>query len=68
VLAEGVEAEAEALGDILLATAVEEDGTQGLVEALGRVGGVEEERATRGVVHNRVPGVNHFGGETASAG
>ena len=60
VLAEGVEAQSEALGDILLATAVEEDGAQGLVEALRRVGGVEEERATRGVVHNQVPGCESF--------
>jgi hypothetical protein len=68
VLAEGVEAEPEVLSDVLLAGAVEEDGTQGLVEALGRVGGVEEERATRRAVHNRSPGVNHFGGQTAPAG
>jgi hypothetical protein len=56
LLAEGGEAVAEALGDDLLATAIDEDSAEGLVEALGIVGGLEEEKATRGVVHTSVPG------------
>jgi len=54
--AEGVEAVAEAFGGVLLATAIDEDGAEGLVEALGVVGGLEEEEATRGVVPADVPG------------
>jgi hypothetical protein len=60
LLAEGVDAESEALGDVLLAAAVDEDGAQGLVEALGRVRGLEEEEAARCVVHNDVPGYESF--------
>jgi hypothetical protein len=40
LLAEGGEAEAEAVGDILLAAAIDEDGMQGLVEPLGIAGGL----------------------------
>jgi hypothetical protein len=56
LLAEGGEAEAEAVGDVLLAAAIDEDGMQGLVEPLGIAGGLEEEEATRCVVHNGLPG------------
>jgi len=67
LLAEGIEAEAEALGDVLLAAVVEEDGAEGLVEALGVVGGLGEEEATRHVVHNGTPGCESFGGPIAAA-
>jgi hypothetical protein len=60
LLAEGGEAEAEAVGDVLLAAAIDEDGMQGLVEPLGIAGGLEEEAATRGVVHNGLPGCESF--------
>src|SRR5262249_32091436 len=46
---------AEAVGDILLATALDADGAEGLVEALGGGAGLEEEAAVRGVVHRGVP-------------
>lgn len=55
LLAKGSKAEAEAFGDVLLPAAVEENSTQGFVEALGIVGRVEEETATRGVIHGTVP-------------
>ncbi len=55
LLAEGIETEAEAFRDVLLATAIDEDGTEGFVEALGVVSGLEEEKAIRGVVHGFVP-------------
>jgi hypothetical protein len=60
LLAEGGEAEAEAVGDVLLAAAIDEDGVQGLVEALGLAGGLKEEEATRCVVHNGLPGCESF--------
>src|SRR5947207_10588328 len=60
LLAEGVEAEAEALGGILLTAAIDEDGVQGFVEALGIAGGLEEEEATKCVVHNDLPGCEPF--------
>jgi hypothetical protein len=52
-LAKGVVVVAEALGGILLAVAVDEDGTQGFVLALRGAGGLKEEAAAGGVVHNR---------------
>jgi uncharacterized protein YidB (DUF937 family) len=52
LLAEGVEAEPEALGGILLTAAIDEDGVQGFVEALRSAGGLDEEEATKCVVHN----------------
>jgi hypothetical protein len=60
LLAEGSEAEAEAVSDVLLAAAIDEDGVQGLVEALGLAGGLEEEKATSCVVHNGLPGCESF--------
>jgi hypothetical protein len=56
-LAKGVVVVAEALGHVLLAAAVNEDGTQGLVLALRGTGGLQEEAAARCVVHNRSPPV-----------
>jgi hypothetical protein len=64
LLAEGSEGIAEALGDILLTAAIDEDGVQGLVEALGIIGGLEEEKASGCVVHNGLPGVSHFVGKS----
>jgi hypothetical protein len=52
-LAEGVVVVAEALGDVLLAAVVDEDGAQGLVLALRGAGRLEEEAAAGCVVHNR---------------
>jgi len=37
LLAEGVEAVAEAFGHVLLAAAIDEDGAEGFIEALGVV-------------------------------
>src|SRR5258708_37030882 len=56
LLAEGVEAEAEAFGHVLLAAAVDEDGAEGFVETLGVARGLKEEEATRGVVHAGLTG------------
>jgi hypothetical protein len=51
LLAESGVVVAEAGSDILLAATIDDDGTEGFVEAL-RVGGrLEEEAAVRGVVH-----------------
>lgn len=55
LLAEGIEAEAEALGGILLTAAIDEDGVQRFVEALRGAGGLDEEEATKCVVHNDLP-------------
>jgi hypothetical protein len=52
-LAKSVIVVAKALGDVLLAAAVEEDGAQGLVLALRSASGLKEEAAARCVVHNR---------------
>ena len=60
LLAEGGKAEAEAVGHVLLAAAIDEDGVQGLVEPLGIAGGVKEEEATSCVVHNGLPGCESF--------
>ena len=60
LLAEGGEAEAEAIGHVHLAAAIDEDGVQGLVEPLGLAGGLEEEEATRCIVHNGLPGCESF--------
>jgi hypothetical protein len=61
LLAEGVEVVAEAVGDVLLAAALDEDGAERLVEALGVVGGLLEEEATSGIVHGSIPGVRDYG-------
>jgi hypothetical protein len=55
LLAEGIKTEAEAFRDVLLATAIDEDSAEGFVEALRIASGLEEEKATRGVVHGIVP-------------
>src|SRR5262249_53274345 len=55
LLAEGVVAEAEAFGDVLLASAIDEDGAERLVETLRVVCGLEEEKATSGIVHGGIP-------------
>ncbi len=60
LLSEGVKAKAEAFSDLLLRAAFDEDGTQGLVEALGLVRRFKEETATKGVVHNGFPGCESF--------
>jgi hypothetical protein len=60
LLAEGGEAEAEAIRHVFLAAAIDEDGMQGLVQALGIAGGLKEEEATRCVVHNGLPGCESF--------
>jgi hypothetical protein len=44
---------AELPGDLLLRTAVEEHGTEGLVTAVIRLRGPGEELPVRGVVHHR---------------
>jgi hypothetical protein len=54
-LAEGIEAEAEAPGGILPTAAIDEDGVPCFVEALRVAGGLEEEEATKCVVHNDLP-------------
>ena len=46
---------AELLGDLLLRTAVEGHGTEGLVTAVIRLRGPGEELPVRGVVHHRSP-------------
>jgi hypothetical protein len=48
---------AEALGHVVLAAAVGEDGTQRLVLPLGRARRLAEEAAIRGIVHRQTPGV-----------
>jgi hypothetical protein len=60
LLAEGVEAEAETLGDILLRAAIDENGAKGFVEALAIAWRLDEEEATRGVVHNGIPRCESF--------
>jgi hypothetical protein len=50
-LTEGSRGVTEALGDILLAAVIDEDGAQSLVLTLERAGGLEEEEATRSIVH-----------------
>jgi hypothetical protein len=60
LLAEGSEGVAEALGDNLLTAAIDEDGVQGFVEALGSTGGLEEEKASGCVVHNGLLGCESF--------
>jgi hypothetical protein len=60
LLAEGVEGVAEAFGNVLLTATIDEDGPQGFVEALTAAGGLEEETATRCVVHNGFPGCESF--------
>jgi hypothetical protein len=60
LLAEGIEAQAERFGRVLLATAIDEDRAEGFVEALGVVGGLQEEKATRVVVHASVSGCEEF--------
>jgi hypothetical protein len=52
-LPQGAVAVAELLGDLLLRTAVEEYGAEGLITAVIRLGGPGEELPVRGVVHNR---------------
>ena len=66
LLAEGVEAEAEALGRVFLAAAINEDGAEGLVQALGVAGGLEEEKATKGVVHAHIPACEALSSEGSS--
>jgi hypothetical protein len=60
VLAEGSETIAEAFGNVLLPTAIDEDGPESFVEALGIGRGLEEEKATRIVVHASVPECEAF--------
>jgi hypothetical protein len=64
LLAEGVEGVAETLGDLLLPGAIDKDGVQGFVEALGLMSGLEEEKASGCVVHNGLGDVSHFGDES----
>jgi hypothetical protein len=52
VLAKSSIAVTEAFGDILLPTAIDKNGAEGFVESLGITGGLEEEKATRMVVHS----------------
>jgi hypothetical protein len=54
-LAEGGVVVAEAFGYVLLAAALDTDGAEGLVEALGVGAGLQEEEAARGVVHQGGP-------------
>src|SRR5262249_39711142 len=54
-LAEGIVVVAEALGHVLLAAAVEEDGAQGLVLALRGGGGLQEEAAAGCTAHSGRP-------------
>src|SRR5207249_2659046 len=56
LLTEGGVVVAEAVGDVLLPAAVDEDGAESLVEALGVSVGLKEETAGRGVVHHGSPG------------
>lgn len=60
LLAEGVEGVTELLGDIFLATSLDEDGTKGFVEALRIARRLEKEKATRCVVHNSFPRCESF--------
>ena len=55
LLTEGIEAEAETRGDILLTSTVDEHGAEGFVEALGIACRLPEEEAARCVVHNGIP-------------
>jgi hypothetical protein len=57
VLAKGGVAIAEAFGNVLLAAALDTDGAEGLVQALGVGSRLEEEAASRGVVHPGAPSV-----------
>jgi hypothetical protein len=59
-LAEGVVGVAEAVGDVLLGQAVEEDGAEGFVLSLGGTGGPLEEELAEGVVHVRGSGCEVF--------
>jgi hypothetical protein len=61
LLAEGVAGVACGLGDIFLTAAIDEDGAQRIVEALGSIRGLEEEQASRCVVHNGLRGCESFG-------
>jgi hypothetical protein len=60
LLAEGIEGVAKALGDILLTAAIDKDGMQSLVETLGSMGGLEEEKASGCIVHNGLPVCESF--------
>ena len=60
LLAEGIAGIAEALSDLLLTRAIDKDGVQGFVEPLGLMGGLEEEKASGGVVHNGLRGCESF--------
>jgi hypothetical protein len=51
-LAEGGIIVAEAFGDVLEAAAINEDGAEGFVLALLGAGGLDEEAAAEGIVHN----------------
>jgi hypothetical protein len=66
LLAEGSEVEAEAFGNILLAAVLDEDGTEGFVEALGLAGGLQEEKTARGVIHGGIPGCEPFWSRNSS--
>lgn len=60
LLTEGVEAEAEPLGRILLTAAIDENGAEGFVEELEIAWRLLEEEAARGVVHNGIPRCESF--------
>jgi hypothetical protein len=55
LLAEGGVTVTEAVGDVLLATAIDDDGAEGFVEALEVGNGLEEEATSQGVVHEGAP-------------
>jgi hypothetical protein len=61
-LAEGGVVVAKAVGDVLLAAALDDDGAEGLVEALGVGSRLKKEVAGSGVVHGGVPGCDSWAG------
>ena len=65
-LAEGAVGVAEAAGGLLLGEAGEEDGAEGLVLALQGTGGLSEEAAAKGVVHNGWPECEAIRGDGAA--
>jgi hypothetical protein len=76
--AERVVGVAELLGDVARGSALDEDGTEGLVLAMEGLGGFEEEAAVIGVIHargsamrvdsGRIPGLMVGRQRTASKG
>ena len=62
MLAEGTGGESEASGGLALGQALDEDGAEGLVQAMRGGGGGGEEESAGGVVHGAAPLKCYVGG------